>query len=293
MVLVFATFAGFSKFTEGSVEGIFVESSPDLPTVDDRAFLVPQTNRDIEYPSLSARSVLVKDRDTRITLLDQDSQDSLPIASLTKLMSAIVVYKASRLDEVVKIESQDVAVPTYRVDLVPGERISVHALLKAMLIPSGNDAAMALARHSGKTVPGFVKMMNAEAQRLGMNGTMFANPVGLDDPDNYSTAADMYLLVKEFEQYPELVTITGTKETSVSSIDGSLNHHLVTSNKLLGVYPGVSGIKTGFTTEAKGNLILSVNDGGYGYEVILIGSEDRENDGARIIDWVNRSYKWQ
>ncbi len=240
---------------------------------------------------LQARAVLAKDWTTGATLFEQHSTERAPIASLTKLMTALIVYKNFSLDEQVKITNEDLDTPPYRASLQPGDVFSVRSLLQAMLIASANDATLTLARYGGGgTVQSFVELMNREAISLGMFQTQFSNPLGLDDLLHYSTAHDLALLVEEFLKFPELVEITATREAVIHTVDGRTSHTLITTNKLMKSNPEIHGLKTGYTTEAKGNLIVFVSPPGY-FSIVL-GSQNREKDTEQLYNWIKASYIW-
>lgn len=291
-----AAFFTMSYFP-GTVGGAFISSPLDFPEASDKKVILPKISGGAVPLELAARAVLARDRGSGAVLFEKNPSAALPIASLTKLMTAIVVFKNTAPDEIVEIETADTKVPLYRADLVPGEKITVRGLLEAMLISSANDAAMALARHAGGGAAQFVEKMNAESMRLQMDSSSFTNPVGFDDPAHYSTAEDLSRLVNEFLLYPPLVEIVGTKEAAISSADGKYVHHAVTTNKLLTEYQEVRGLKTGYTSEARGNLIVLVDadspDGSQAqYYSIILGSDQREEETLKLMNWIKESYKW-
>lgn len=306
MVVFAAAIAAFLGLTDpsepsGRVGGASIASTAaqQLPLAPDRVTPRPPVpladGLDLSISGLSARAILVKDPVSGYVLFEKKVQETLPIASLTKLMTAMVVNRRVQSEELVEISWEDTQTTAYRVELVPGEKISVGNLLKAMLISSANDAALALARHAGGSVEVFVTEMNKEAERLGMEHTSFENPVGFDAPNHYSTAADLSLLVEEFLRYPELLEIVSTKSETVYSADRHVRHSLLTTNRLMMEYPQIVGLKTGYTAEAKGNLIILSDDPGHpGYEYfsIVLGSDNREAETSVIMNWVLNSFRW-
>ncbi len=287
--------------TAGQVGGAYVQAQalPGFPQVPDRSVGRPPV--EVAQPSeltLSARAVLVKDRNSGVVLYEANSQEAVPVASLTKLMTAIVVHQRASLDDIVEITPQDTKTPEYRIELLPGEKIRVQALLEAMLVSSANDAAEALAQFVGGTTNLFVQEMNDEAKALGMNNTNFTNPVGFDDPNHYASAADLSILVGEFMRYPDLLEMVRLKSATVASVNGQYQHQLGTTNKLMLAHEDVVGLKTGYTSEAKGNLILLVNTSddigpsSDGYYSIILGSSNREAESEKVMSWVKENYKW-
>lgn len=244
-------------------------------------------------PKLSAKAVLALDLKTGRRLFAQNETKELPIASLTKLMTAMVVLDHTSKDKIVTIEKSDTEVECSCMDLVEGERITVENLLKGMLIPSNNDAATALARSTAGSVEAFVELMNKKAKGLGLSNSHFSTPVGFDVPENYSTAVDLAVIAQEFLKYSMLERIVATAGVDVSSVDGSTVHHLKTSNKLLLGDSEVVGVKTGFTTDAQGNLILKIDHDKALVLTIVLNTPDREQETEKFIDWIFRSYSWE
>lgn len=295
-LLILAGGAIFFPYTSapGSlVGGAYSELTVGLPIAENERVLVPVADTHRTGPAVSAGAVLVKDVGSGVVLLAKNIEETVPIASLTKLMTALVAANEVSPQDLVLIEVRDTNVVPYSVKLVPGEYITTGDLLKAMLISSANDASMALARHSGGTVANFVRVMNIWAKELGMMNTAFTNPVGFDHQAHYSTAEDLSILVDEFLQNDELLEVTGISRTDIFSADGRFRHRLVTTNQLLDKYEEVIGLKTGYTEEAKGNLIILVQDGEIEYYAIVLGSDDREKDAEIIFNWVKDNFEWK
>lgn len=249
-----------------------------------------QTERH-EFPDLgiSARSVLARDLGSGATLYEKDPEVTLPIASLTKLATALVVERLVGLEDVIEIKAEDTKVPPYRAALAVGEHFKVRDLVKAMLISSANDAALALSRHAGAgDTAFFVREMNRQAEALGMIHTAFTNPVGFDDEGHYSSAADLSLLVREFLEHKELLAITGLKQAVITSVPARKKHYVLTTNKLMLEDSAITGLKTGYTEEAKGNLIILSDS----YYLIILGSDDREGEAKKIMQWVKEG-QWK
>lgn len=246
----------------------------------------------IPKPELAARAVLALDLPTGAVLYSQNENEKLPIASLTKLMTAMVVLDHVNSDKIVTIQKADTEVDCACMGLEVGEQITVQNLLKGMLIPSNNDAALALGRFVGGTEENFVGMMNDKAHTLGLADTHFANPVGLDDSENYSTATDLARETQEFLKYALLERIVATAGEDVTSVEGKIVHHLKTSNKLLLENSDVVGVKTGFTSGAQGNLILKIEQSGGTVLTVVLNTPNREDDTQKLIDWIFGSYKW-
>lgn len=256
-----------------------VAAAPELAAIADK-------------PTLTARSVLAYDVTSGSVLFSQDFDKEVPVASLTKIVSALVIIDSGKLNNTVTIEEDDIKVIGPNTGLVVGEKILVSELMKSMLIASHNDATRTLARYIGGTIPNFVDMMNRKAAALGMKNTHFTDPIGLDFLDHYSTALDLSLAVNQFIKNDLLNGIVKMKEANVKSVDGAFVHNVKTTNKLLLEDPTVVGLKTGYTNEAKGNLVIHSIKDKANVIIIVLGSDDREGDARKILDWMWTVYKW-
>jgi len=225
-------------------------------------------------------------------LYSRNLDEKLPIASLTKLITALVAIKFSNLDSVVLVKKSDLQVVGASSGLVEGEKITVKDLLQAMLISSSNDATLALANYIGGSEEKFVAMMNQEVKNLGLIDTHFSNPVGWDIDENFSNALDLAKIVEEFVKNPILSEIVKTKEIEIYSQDKKYVHKLTTTNRLLLEDINVVGIKTGFTTKALGNLIIRDQKNQQDIITIVLGSENREEDTTKLLEWLFKVYKW-
>lgn len=252
----------------------------------------PELALSVKSPDISARAAFAFDLASGSILYAKSFDEELPIASLTKLITAIIVDESASLDAVVEVKKTDVNVVGSNMGLVPGEKIKVIDLLRGMLIPSSNDAALTLANFVSGSPEKFVERMNEKARELNLTSTNFNNPVGWDSEENYSTALDLSKVVAEFLKHPTLSEIVKTKETNISSVDHVFTHQLRTTNKLLLEDQSISGIKTGFTSHAKGSLILRVRRGGGEIVTIVLGSDNREDDSHKLLEWVFQVYRW-
>ena len=239
-------------------------------------------------PKLSARAAMLADLDTGQVLYQQDADARRPIASLTKIMTALLAIRRTDPREVVTV-SPDAAAPHRTVGmselgLLPGERITVENLLYALLLQSANDAADVLAEHVSGSVEAFVEAMNAEAARLGMRDTRFASPSGLDD-DGYSTARDLVTLTRAAFDSPLFARIVRTQFHEIPSPSG-VPRIVQNRNVLLWLYPGALGVKTGFTSAAGFCLVGAATRDGVRLVAVVLG-EPREpfSDAAALLDY--------
>ena len=236
-------------------------------------------------PETSAVSVLVYDLDSGRELMTKAAHLPVSPASLAKLMTALLVFEQNRLEEQVTIQQEDL-VGEAAMGLSEGEELRVEELLWGLLIPSGNDAAMALARHHSGQVEAFVRHMNLRAGDLRMYRTQFLNPNGFDADGQVSSAQDLLTLVRQLWEYPLFRQIVGTSSTTVAS------HELQTTNHLLGGYPGVNGVKTGTTLQSGQSLIAGLEQNGHQLFAVVLGSVDRYHDMSLVLQAVQGNYSW-
>ena len=201
-----------------------------------------------------AKSYIVIEKESKRILEGKDYYNTQSVASISKLMTFYVAYKYSDLDSVIIVGEEIHTIVGSAVYLVEQEQITLYELLVALLLRSGNDAAVVIATYVGTTIEKFVKLMNKEANELGMNNTIFSNPHGLDEFDegNISCAYDMALLLSELLKNPTFLEIENLKKYN------STNHGVwFNKNKLMKQYKWATSCKTGFTRRAHRTLISS------------------------------------
>ena len=244
-------------------------------------------------PLVDAKAGLVYDTRSGKFLFAKNPRIRLPIASLTKILSAVVVLENFDIKEVVIVSKESLRVDNEKQSLYLGEEITIQNLLKLMLIESSNDAAYALAWHANSGGINFVDKMNEKAQSLLMNDSSFFDPAGLND-DAFSTAEDLVKLVRYAIRYNLIWDILTEKSIIVKSIDGKIEHKVENTDQLLGVIPDIFGGKTGYTDGALGCMILVVDipDKNDKLISIILGSRSRFEDTKKLIDWVKASYRW-
>lgn len=252
---------------------------------------IPPLNKNIPAPILSAKAVFVKDLTSRTTLYQKDAGISLPIASTTKIMTAIIASEYFKSNSVLKVKI-GASISGAKVGLVAGENLSFRSLLYGMLLNSGNDAAYALAENYPGGVMGFVSAMNKKVLELNLQQTHFVNPAGFDSPKHYSSAKDLAVITEEALKNSDLARIFATKQTSIVSLDKKYTHQLSNLNRLLSQVKGVLGVKTGFTEGAKENLVTFVNRDGHQILTVVLGSDDRFGESTKLIEWVYHNFQW-
>lgn len=231
------------------------------------------------YPALARAYYVQLDQQP---LWGQAVDERLPPASLTKLLTAQLVLQAGELRQMVTVSATAAAMSGSRLGLRKGDRISRADLLRAMLLGSGNDACVALAESVAGSEAAFVERMNAEAARLQLRQSRFANACGFDGEDHYSSIRDLVLLTEQALSHAELVQIVALVETSVQ-INGK-GRTVKNSNALLGRLPGAVGVKTGFTKRAGKCVIALVERDGHRVLAVFLNAPDRWWDLAAIIE---------
>jgi len=237
-------------------------------------------------PPVTSAAFILEDLGTGEVLASGAPDERRPIASLTKIMTALLVLERARPGDIVTVTERATGFPfiASQLGLQAGERISVQELLYALLLQSANDAAVALAVHVGGSVEGFVRMMNERARRMGLRNTSFASPNGLAD-SGYSTVRDLAALTRDAYGDPAFARIVATKFHDVPSA-GAEARHIQNRNILLWLYPGTVGVKTGFTSAAGFCLVAAAERGGERLLAVVLGEPEQAwDDGAALLNY--------
>jgi serine-type D-Ala-D-Ala carboxypeptidase (penicillin-binding protein 5/6) len=240
-------------------------------------------------PPVDADAYVVQNSGTGEVLAAEDEHEHLPMASITKLMTAIVALEHASLDDVATISRTTAAIGESTINLVPGERVTLRDLIRAALIQSANDAANAIAAYVGRgSVGRFVELMNARARQLGLTDTHFANPDGLDAPGHYSSAGDVTKLARVAMNKPFI------RETVRLVTTTAAGRELHTWNDLLSSFPNMIGVKTGHTDGAGWSQVAAARGGGVTIYATILGGETREGrnaDLSRLLVWGLSRYR--
>jgi D-alanyl-D-alanine carboxypeptidase len=240
---------------------------------------------------VSAVSWAIYDETADVMLATWNLNEQRPMASVTKIMTAMVVVDHADLEDVVTVPSLATGTRGSSAGLVAGEEWTVYDLLVAMLVRSGNDAALTLAWHvGGGDVDAFVRMMNDRAAEIGMDDTHFMNPNGLDHADHYSTANDLVTLTLASLDYPVIQQISRIKTIKMPADPTGKVRNVSNTNRLLGTYPGVVGLKTGDTPFANKVLLGITERGPRRIVTVVMGSDDHFTDSRELIDWAYATY---
>lgn len=232
-----------------------------------------------------ARAAALIDVGSGRILYSYNGDTRLLIASLTKIMTAIVAIENANLTDIVTVNRSAVGKEGSSVYLREGEEITLHHLLYGLMLRSGNDAATAIAEYVGGTEEGFVYMMNMKAEELGLMNTSFRNPHGLDEEDHYSTAHDLAKLTAYALRDPTFREIVSTKVKRVPNPHETWDRIWYNKNKMLTLYDGADGVKTGYTKAAGRGLVSSATRDGRQLAVVTIDDASDWADHANLFDW--------
>jgi D-alanyl-D-alanine carboxypeptidase (penicillin-binding protein 5/6) len=236
-------------------------------------------------PDMTVQEGALVDGDGRV-LWARTPDVRRPMASITKIMTAVVALEHSSLTDVVTVPREAVKVGQSSAGLIAGEKLTMQELLQALLVKSGNDAAVTIADHVGGSQAGFVAMMNSKAVDLGLKDTHYANPHGLDAPGHYTTADNLSVLTRYAMTKPEFRDIVKLKVVTIGK--GKRKRLLHTTDELIGVYQGDIGVKTGNTNGAGYSVVSAAQRGGVTLYAIILGTKsDRQRflDAKALLDW--------
>lgn len=294
MMLSTLLFSLFFETIEPSY-GTFVQMMPSALVVSSETSPSrPVKKTDSLAPVIEAQSIYALDLATDTPLVVRDIFSRRPIASIEKLVTAMVILDRHKLDEKVVVSKKAAEEEGSSMGLKRGEEITVENLLNGMLINSGNDAAVALAEFDSGTEGVFIFKMNEKARGLGLRDTHFSNAKGFDEPDNYSTAYDTMIFSRAALSYPFIRKTVAIKNTVVTSVSGKTKHRLENTNELLeNPHWKIVGLKTGKTPGA-GQSFVSLLKGPADREIltVMLDSPNRFKETKILIDWILRNYEF-
>ena len=245
-----------------------------------------------EEPKLNARVGLIFDRNSKTILYEKNGLKQVPMASTTKIMTAIVVLENSNLNDVVTISKKAAGTGGSRLGLKTNDKITVHDLLYGLMLKSGNDAAVALAEHVGGGIEGFAEMMNKKANEMGLVNSHFVTPHGLDQDKHYTTAYELACMADYALNISKFKEIVNSKSYNItinarSSLIGN-------TNELLGSLNGVYGVKTGFTNGAGRCLVTACKRDDLDIITVVLGADTkkiRTLDSIKLIEYAYKNYE--
>ncbi|MFD4927811.1 D-alanyl-D-alanine carboxypeptidase family protein [Peribacillus butanolivorans] len=242
----------------------------------------------------NAKSAILIERDTGTVLYDKNADDRLSPASMTKIMTMLLIMEAIDKGELTmkeKIRTSEYAASMggSQIFLEPGEEMTTEQMLKGISIGSANDASVAMAERIAGSEEEFVKKMNKKAKDLGLKNTKFQNVTGLPVKDHYSSAYDMSIMAKELLKYDTITRFTGTYEDYLRE-NTEKKFWLVNTNRLVKFYPGVDGLKTGFTNEAKYCLTATAKKGNMRVIAVVFGAASPKERNAQVTKMLDYAF---
>lgn len=242
--------------------------------------------------SVSAQSAILMEQKSGRILFEKDAYTKRRIASITKIMTAIIAIESGKLNKYVKVSEQATRTEGSSIYLKPGEKIKLKDLVYGLMLRSGNDAAVAIAEYVGGSVDGFVYLMNQKAKEIGMLNTHFVNPSGLDTSKNqYSTAYDMALLTRYAMNNETYREIAGTKEYRSPDPTGDWDRIWRNKNRLLSKYQYCTGGKTGYTKLAKRTLVTTATKGDMNLIAVTLNDSNDWNDHIAMYESGFKNYE--
>ena len=237
---------------------------------------------------VDAKNVLVLDSAEKKVLFEQNGYDIVPMASTTKILTALIAIERGNLNEEFIVSKNAASISGSKVGYKASEKVTVHELLYGLMYRSGNDAAVTIAEGIGGSIQGFSEIMNNYATSIGLVDSHFESPHGLDSREHYTSAYDLALLTSigmEDETFKEIV---GTKEISKSKYNFTRDYNNI--NKILWKIPGANGVKTGYTGQAGKCLVSSVNINDKNIIIVVLNCPDRWNVTEKIYNHVKEKY---
>jgi D-alanyl-D-alanine carboxypeptidase len=234
--------------------------------------------------AVGARYAILVDPATGAVLWGRRSRTPVPPASLTKMLTALAVRASLDLDGVTVASRVAARQPARRLAMKRGQKLTVEQALKALMIVSANDVAVMLAEAAGGSVPRFARAMDAESRAMGLRGSSWRNPNGLDAPGHRSTAFDLAILARAVLRDPWLAKVVRKRHAAFVT-SGGRRHTLTTSSRFLLGYRGAVGVKTGFTDDAGHCLAAAATRGGRTLIAVVLHSPDNAADAGKMLDW--------
>ncbi len=236
-------------------------------------------------PHVSAYAAVLMEWQTGTLLYEKNAFTRMHPASVTKMMTALLALENGRLEDTVTVSEEAADQPGSSMYLKANDVYTLEDLLYGLMLNSGNDAAWAIAEHIGGTAEAFFEMMNRRARSIGAINTQFRNPHGLTDPNHYTTAFDLALIARTCLRHPFFRHLVATKEKDIIDAEGRVRAQLGNTNRLLWLYLGADGVKTGTTESAGQCLVSSATRNDMRLLCVVLASHDRWADSAALLDY--------
>lgn len=237
-------------------------------------------------PEVSAQCAILINADNFKTLYAKNENERRPMASTTKIMTALITLeKAAVNNKIVNITDEMARVEGSSMGLKPGDKVTLKSLAEGMLSVSGNDAANSAAISIAGSIPKFAELMNKRAVELNLTNTHFVTPSGLDDKEHYTTARDLALLAAAAMKNPDFENITSKKSITVDYINPNTTRRFTNHNKLLSLYDGCIGVKTGFTKKSGRCLVSAAERNGIRLIAVTLNAPNDWDDHKKLLDY--------
>lgn len=238
---------------------------------------------DSRKPGINSRYAVVMDFESGRVLFEKNSRNIVPMASTTKIMTAIVALENSLPDEIVTVSKRASSVGGSTIGLKEGQKVTMQELIYGLMLQSGNDCAIAISEHIGGSVEKFIWMMNSKAFNIGAFNTNFVTPHGLDADGHFTTAYELALITRYAFSNEEFKKIVSSKEVVLDGANGIRKFHNI--NKLLWSYNGADGVKTGYTGKAGKCLVSSASRNGKRIICVVLNSSQRWDDSKKLLEY--------
>lgn len=290
-LIVFIASITVNVFADRQIEKYAIKPIPfPVPSIAPYPLLNPVLGESSVIPQLTAEAAVAIDPDSKVVLFSKNENLRFSSASTTKIMTALVALEYFNLEDILTVKTDNVEGSV--VGLKKGEKYYLKDLLYGMLLPSGNDAALAIAQNFPGGEVEFVKKMNEKAKSLNLYNTHYGDPAGLLDDADFTSPLDLVTLASIAIKNPVIANIVITKEAVISDINGSERFEIKNLNKLLGE-DGVTGIKTGFTDIAGGVLVTSRVEKNHTFIIVVMKSQDRFTDTQKILDAISGNVNFE
>ena len=236
-------------------------------------------------PTVSAQSAILTDAVSGACIWEKNADEALPMASTTKIMTALVALESLSPDTVITVPACAVGTEGSSVYLVEGEQLTLEQLLYALMLESANDAAVAIAVGVAGSVEAFADRMNQKADTLGLSDTHFSNPHGLDAEDHYTTARELAIIASHALQHDLFRVIVSTQKTTIPHVGEEDARLLVNHNKLLQLYEDCIGVKTGYTSKSGRCLVSAAERDGVTLIAVTLNASDDWSDHQKLLDY--------
>ena len=267
-----------SAYIKPAVKAAFF-SEPSIPV-----------SKDFAAPNLTATGIYILDINSGAVLYQKNAHLRHFPASLTKIMTALVAMDYFDEDSILQVKNGQDANGN-KIDLIKGDKLLASDMFYALLVPSGNDAAVTLAENYPGGYQAFISRMNTKAVEMGLQNTHFSNVSGVESQKHFTTAHDITLIAKTALSRPVFSSIVSTKKVTLKSIKGNL-YPLESTNLLLGT-PGFYGVKTGWTPEAGECLVILAEKDNHPIIITVLNSKDRFGEAKLLFDWSYSNYSWE